>query len=107
MWNSLSNGTFTVLSSYHCPFNYNDSKLGTKSCITHDHPVGRFRYFPNGLTGIEMRLPLAFSANRLDLTKFVEVTSTNAAKLYGLYFKKGAMIPGISDADLVIWYPDG
>jgi len=56
---------------------------------------------------VETRLPLAMSANRLNLQKFVEVTSTNAAKLYGLYPKKGALIPGESDADLTIWYPEG
>jgi dihydropyrimidinase len=47
------------------------------------------------------------NANRLDLKRFVEVTSTNPAKLYGLYPLKGALLPGQSDADLVIWYPPG
>jgi dihydropyrimidinase len=56
---------------------------------------------------VETRLSLALSANRLQLQKFVEVTSTNAAKLYGLYPRKGALIPGESDADLTIWYPNG
>jgi dihydropyrimidinase len=107
IWTGLDNGTFTVLSSDHCPFRFEDVVVGKKSCITPEHPVGRFRYIPNGLPGIETRLPLAFSAQRLAMTKFVEVTSTNAAKLYGLYPRKGAMIPGISDADLVIWYPEG
>lgn len=46
------------------------------------------------------------SEKRLPVQKFVEVTSANPAKLYGLYPKKGALIPGASDADLVIWYPD-
>jgi dihydropyrimidinase len=107
IWTGLKNGTFTLLSSDHCPFRFDDAETGKKACITHEHPVGRFRYIPNGLPGIETRLPLAFSARKLPLTKFVEVTSTNAAKLYGLYPNKGSMIPGVSDADLVIWYPDG
>ena len=105
IWKGLANGTFTVLSSDHCPFKYEDTTAGKMSCITHEHPVGRFRYIPNGLPGIETRLPLAFSAEKLALTKFVEVSSTNASKLYGMYPQKGAMIPGVSDADLVIWYP--
>ncbi|KAE9570651.1 D-hydantoinase [Colletotrichum fructicola] len=106
IWTGLANGTFTVLSSDHCPFRFNDPVAGKNSCVTADHPVGQFRYIPNGLPGVETRLPLAFSAQRLALTKFVEMSSTNAAKLYGLYPRKGAMIPGISDADLVIWYPE-
>lgn len=106
IWQGLKNGTFSVLSSDHCPFRFDDDETGKKACITHEHPVGRFRYIPNGLPGVETRIPLAFSANKLPLTKFVEVTSTNAAKLYGLYPKKGGMIPGVSDADLVVWYPD-
>ncbi|KAI1776118.1 hypothetical protein F4818DRAFT_440490 [Hypoxylon cercidicola] len=107
IWRGLKNGTFTVLSSDHCPFRFDDAETGKKTCVTHDHPVGRFRYIPNGLPGIETRLPLALSANKLALTKFVEVTSTNAAKLYGLYPQKGSIIPGVSDADLVVFYPEG
>ncbi|KAK6086312.1 dihydropyrimidinase [Seiridium cupressi] len=107
IWTGLKNGTFTVLSSDHCPFRFDDAVTGKKTCITHEHPVGKFKYIPNGLPGIETRLPLAFSAQKLALTKFVEVSSTNAAKLYGLYPKKGSMIPGVSDADLVVWYPNG
>lgn len=106
IWTGLANGTFSILSSDHCPFRYDDPTVGKKSCINDEHPVGRFRYIPNGIPGIETRLPLAFSAQRLALSRFVEVSSTSAAMLYGMYPKKGAMIPGVSDADLVIWYPD-
>ncbi|KAH6652016.1 dihydropyrimidinase [Truncatella angustata] len=107
IWKGLKNGTFAVLSSDHCPFRYEDNVTGKKTCITPEYPVGKFRYIPNGLPGIETRLPLAFSARKLALNKFVEVSSTNAAKLYGLYPRKGSIIPGVSDADLVIWYPNG
>jgi len=107
IWNGLEDGTFTVLSSDHCPFIYDSTKMGKKSVITAEYPNGHFKYIPNGCPGVETRLPLAMSANRLNLQKFVEVTSTNAAKLYGLYPKKGALIPGESDADLTIWYPEG
>lgn len=106
IWKGLRNGTFSVLSSDHCPFRFDDAETGKKTCITHEHPVGRFKYIPNGIPMIETRLPATFSASNMTVTKFVEVTSTNAAKLYGMYPRKGAMIPGVSDADLVIWYPD-
>jgi dihydropyrimidinase len=106
IWTGLRNGTFSILSSDHCPFRYDDAQTGKKTCVTEEHPVGRFRYIPNGLPGVETRLPLAFSANKMEITKLVEVTSTNAAKMYGLYPQKGSMIPGVSDADLVVWYPD-
>jgi dihydropyrimidinase len=107
IWQGLENGTFTVLSSDHCPFIYDNSEMGKKGAISAEYPDGHFKYIPNGCPGVETRLSLARSANRLPLQKFVEVTSTNAAKLYGLYPKKGALIPGESDADLTIWYPDG
>jgi len=107
IWRGLEDGTFTVLSSDHCPFLYDNADVGKKSVITKEFPNGRFKYIPNGCPGVETRLALALSANRLPLQKFVEVTSTNAAKLYGLYPRKGALIPGESDADLTIWYPEG
>lgn len=107
IWKGLEDGTFTVLSSDHCPFLFDDNTTGKKSCITEEFPVGHFKYVPNGCPGVETRLSLAMSAERLEMTKFVEVTSTNAAKLYGLYPQKGAIAPGASDADLVIWYPPG
>ena len=107
IWHGLEDGTFTVLSSDHCPFIYDDTEIGKKSCIDSEYPNGHFKYIPNGCPGVETRLSLALSANRLKLQKFVEVTSTNAAKIYGLYPKKGALVPGASDADLTIWYPEG
>lgn len=102
IWRGLENGTFTVLSSDHCPFLYEDTEFGKKSVISDEYPLGRFRYIPNGCPGVETRLPLVFSEGRLGVMKFVEVMSTNAAKLYGLYPRKGALLPGLSDADLVI-----
>lgn len=107
IWKGLEDGTFTVLSSDHCPFLFDDAETGKKSCITEEFPIGHFKYVPNGLPGIETRLPLAMSAGRLDMKKFVEVTSANAAKLYGLYPRKGALDEGVSDADLIIWYSEG
>lgn len=105
IWLGLANGTFTVLSSDHCPFDYEDTEIGKKSVLSEQYPNGKFAHIPNGLPGVETRLATVLSANRLSMQKFVEVTSTNAAKLYGIYPKKGAILPGVSDADLVIWYP--
>jgi dihydropyrimidinase len=71
--------------------------------------AGHFKFIPNGLPGLETRLPLLFTGviqGRLTPQKFVELTSTNPAKLYGCYPSKGALLPGLSDADLVIWYPE-
>ena len=109
IWRGLSNGTFNMVSSDHCPFVYDDSEAGKKSVLSKEYPEGRFRYIPNGVAGVETRLPLVLceGARRLGLSKFVEVTSTNAAKLYGLYPTKGSILPGLSDADLCIWYPEG
>ncbi|KAI2643464.1 hypothetical protein GGS21DRAFT_496460 [Xylaria nigripes] len=107
IWRGLRNGTFSVLSSDHCAFRFDDAKTGKKTCISDEFPVGQFRHIPNGIPGIETRLPLLFSARKMELMKFVELTSTNAAKLYGMYPRKGALIPGVSDADLVVWYPEG
>ncbi|KAL2827778.1 putative allantoinase [Aspergillus cavernicola] len=106
IWRGLQNGTFTILSSDHCPFEFDNAVSGKKAAISDDAPLGRFKYIPNGCPGVETRLPLVLSAGRLSPQKFVEVTSTNPAKLYGMYPQKGALLPGVSDADLVIWYPE-
>jgi dihydropyrimidinase len=101
IWRGLANGAFHVFSSDHAPFGYEDphgKKLGGKEVA--------FPYIPNGIPGLETRLPLLFSEGvnkgRIDLHEFVALTATNAAKLYGLYPRKGTIAIG-SDADLVIW----
>ncbi len=101
IWDGLADGLFTVLSSDHAPFNYDDP-AGKK-------PGGKevpFAYIPNGIPGIETRMPLLYSegvlGGRITLNRFVELTSTNAAKAYGLHPRKGTLAIG-SDADLVIW----
>jgi dihydropyrimidinase len=107
IWTGLQDGTFTILSSDHCPFRYDDAETGKKTSVTEEFPLGHFKYIPNGCPGIETRLPLTLSAGRLELTKFVQVTSANPAKLYGLWPRKGALVEGESDADINIWYPEG
>jgi dihydropyrimidinase len=101
IWDGLADGLFTIVSSDHAPFRYDDpqgKKLGGEE--------PSFEYIPNGIPGIETRLPLLFSegvlAGRLTIQQFVALTSTNPAKLYGLYPRKGTIAIG-ADADLVIW----
>lgn len=104
IWDGLANGVFQIVSSDHAPFRYADSK-GKQIASTN----GAFRYVPNGVPGIETRLPLLFSEGvgkgRIDLNTFVALTATNPAKLYGLYPRKGTIAVG-SDADIVIWDPE-
>ncbi|EMD87587.1 hypothetical protein COCC4DRAFT_165908 [Bipolaris maydis ATCC 48331] len=107
IWAGLANGTFTILSSDHCPFRYDDAVSGKKTSISPHFPLGKFKYIPNGCPGIETRLALTLGANRLPLTKFVQLTAANPAKLYGLYPTKGALTERVSDADVVVWYPEG
>ena len=101
VWDALADGLFTVVSSDHAPFNYDDpngKRLGGR-----EPP---FPYIPNGIPGLETRMPLLFSegvmTGRLSIQQFVALTATNAAHLYGLYPRKGTLAVG-SDADLVIW----
>lgn len=102
-WQALQDGTFDLFSSDHCPFRYDDpaGKL---------NPKGRtnFKWVPNGIPGVETRLPLLFSEGvmkgRISIEQFVGLTSTNHAKTYGLYPRKGVLQVG-SDADIGIWDP--
>jgi dihydropyrimidinase len=108
MWCGIANGTFTTFSSDHAPSTYDHAggkKLGLKDGIM------RYRNIPNGVPGVETRLPLLFNhagrerGSRLSLQRFVQLTSADPAKLYGLESVKGNIAPGY-DADLVIWYPE-
>jgi len=100
-WEGLKTGVFQVFSSDHCPFKFTEAsgKL---------HPKARtsFRYVPNGIPGVETRLPILFSEGvvkgRISLNRFVALTATNHARMYGLYPQKGTIAIG-SDADIVLW----
>ncbi|GAB3761629.1 dihydropyrimidinase [Ramlibacter monticola] len=101
IWEGLADGLFTVFSSDHAPFRFEDPQ-GKK-------PGGQevpFRHIPNGIPGLETRLALLYSegvlGGRITLQKFVELTATNPAKAYGLHPRKGTIAVG-SDADLVVW----
>jgi dihydropyrimidinase len=101
IWDGLANGTFTIFSSDHSPFSY----AGPGGKFLHG-PNPPFTKIPNGVPGVETRLPLLFSEGvgkgRISLQQFVALTATNPARLYGLYPRKGTVAIG-ADADLVLW----
>lgn len=114
LWEGLADGTIQVIGTDHCPFFFD----GTREIMYENSPVAipgkelgkdDFTKIPNGLPGVGDRLPVLWTygvrAGKLSPNRFVALTSTNPAKIFGLYPKKGAIVPG-ADADLVIWDPD-
>jgi dihydropyrimidinase len=103
VWRGLQNGTFQVFSSDHAPYRYDETGKLLKGDQT------TFKDTANGVPGIELRVPLLFSegvrTGRIDINRFVALTATNHARLYGLYPRKGTIAVG-SDADIAIWDPD-
>jgi dihydropyrimidinase len=103
VWLGLANGTFNVFSSDHAPYRYDSTGKLLKGDKT------TFKDTANGVPGIELRVPLLFSEGvrkgRLDIHRFVALTATNHAKLYGLHPRKGTIAVG-SDADIAIWDPE-
>ena len=104
IWNGLESGLFDIFSSDHAPFRYDDPKGKMVAGA-----AAAFTRVPNGIPGVETRLPLLFSAGvgagRIDMNRFVALTATNPARLYGLYPRKGTIAVG-ADADLVLWDPE-
>jgi dihydropyrimidinase len=94
LWQGLLAGDLQTVATDHCPFTLADKHRHTE-----------FTKVPGGAAGIETRLGLLFDARRLPLERFVAVTATEPARLFGLYPRKGTIAPG-SDADLVIWDPE-
>lgn len=96
LWDGIKNGDIQTVGTDHCSFNFK----GQKDLVKDD-----FSKIPNGAPGVEERMELLYTygvANkRISFNKFVEVTSTNAAKIFGLYPRKGEIQVG-SDADLVV-----
>ncbi len=103
LWQAIDQGIIQVISSDHAPFPF-EGPDGKK----HAGSDAPFSSIPNGMPGIELRLPYLFSEGvgkgRIDINKFVALTSTNPAKLYGLYPRKGSIAVGM-DADIAIWDP--
>ncbi len=95
LWDGVANGYISTIGSDHCGFGAELKESGN----------GTFNQTPNGLPGIELRLPLIYTEGvlkkRISLNKLVEVLSTNPAKIFGLFPRKGAIMPG-SDADITI-----
>lgn len=103
IWRGIRNGTFQVFSSDHAPYRFDETGK------FYAGPKANFTQFANGIPGIELRMPLLFSEGvskgRIDLHQFVALTSTNPAKIYGLYPRKGSITIG-GDADIAIWDPN-
>lgn len=98
LWNSIGKGIINTIGTDHCPFNLKQKEQGNVD----------FRKIPNGAGGVEHRMKLLFTygvlQNQISYNQFVDITSTQAAKIFGLYPQKGEIAVG-SDADLVIWNP--
>lgn len=99
MWNGVKSHVINTIGTDHCPFSLAQKSVGKDD----------FRKIPNGAGGIEHRLELLFTygvlSNKISLTEMVDLFSTQPAKIFGLYPKKGAIAIG-SDADIVIWNPN-
>ena len=113
LWRALSGGGIQAVGTDHCPFFFD----GTHPIEYEGRPVaipgkelgsGDFTKIPNGVPGVGDRLPILWSygvgRGRLSPSQFVALTSTNPARIFGLYPRKGALAPG-SDADVVVWDP--
>ncbi len=114
LWQGLHEGTLQTVGTDHCPFFFD----GTKPIVYEGKEVAipgkelgakDFTKIPNGLPGIEDRMPIMWThgvrTGRITPNQFVAYMSTNPAKIFGLYPRKGALIPG-ADADVVIWDPE-
>lgn len=100
LWTGLKMNDLQVISTDHCPFCFKDQKMLGKD---------DFSKIPNGGPGVENRMSLVYNggvvAGRISLNRFVELTSTSAAKIFGLFPRKGTIAVG-SDADIVIFDPN-
>lgn len=99
LWRGLAGNDLQAIATDHCPFCMKEKHLGD----------GDFSKIPNGAPGIETRMSLVYDGGvrtgKISLNRFVELTSTSPAKIFGLFPRKGTIAPG-SDADLVIFDPE-
>ncbi len=114
LWEGLEEGIIQTIGTDHCAFFYD----GTKPIMYEGQEVAipgkelgadDFTKIPNGLPGVGDRLPIMWTygvrAGKMTPNQFVALNATNPAKIFGLYPRKGALLPG-SDADIVIWDPE-
>jgi dihydropyrimidinase len=114
LWKGVAEGTIQTIGTDHCPFFYDGTKPinyeGREIAIP-GKELGKddFTKIPNGLPGVGDRLPVLWTkavvAGKMSPNQFVALMSTNPAKIFGLYPRKGSLLPG-SDADIVIWDPN-
>ena len=114
LWEGLSEGILQTIGTDHCPFFYD----GTRPIVYEGRQIAipgkdlgkdDFTKIPNGLPGVEDRMPVMWTCGvrtgKITANQFVAYNSTNPAKIFGLYPRKGALLAG-SDADIVIWDPE-
>jgi len=114
LWQGVSHNQIQTIGTDHCPFFYNgenpiEYEGEMVSIPGKELGAGDFTKIPNGLPGLGDRMPILWTygvgKGRISLNQFVALTSTNPAKIFGLYPQKGALLEG-SDADIVIWDPE-
>ena len=114
LWEGLAENILQTIGTDHCPFYFNGAQPivyeGSEIAIP-GKELGKddFTKIPNGLPGIQDRMPVLWTygvrAGHITPNQFVAYMSTNPAKIFGLYPRKGALVPG-ADADIVIWDPE-
>jgi dihydropyrimidinase len=99
LWRGLAFNDLQCISTDHCPFCMKEKRLGEND----------FSKIPNGAPGVETRMSLVYDGGvrqgRISLNRFVELTSTSPAKIFGMFPRKGTIAPG-SDADIVVFDPN-
>jgi dihydropyrimidinase len=114
LWSGLRDGTLQSMGTDHCPFFFDGTRpilYEGREVMIPGKELGRddFTKIPNGLPGVQDRLPILWTygvrAGRITANQFVALNCTNPARIFGLYPRKGTLLPG-SDADIVIWDPE-
>lgn len=111
LWEGLSEGVIQTIATDHCPFFFNGNapiEYEGKQIAIPGKELGAvdFTKVPNGLPGVGDRMPVMWSSmvssGKFTMNQFVELTSSNPARIFGMYPRKGTLLPG-SDADIVLW----